>query len=124
MAQTKDTTPKKYRWYKKIKELPDPLLNQIIQYLKNDSIIIHVLEDKRQLESSFKLLEDYSDERDMEHERLEQQNARLMQRIANLSRQYDELYNYHIEQTRRTRRRIDFELIDLRSDNSDNETEV
>ncbi len=121
MTRTKTS---KYRWYKRIKELPDPLLNEIIQYLKNDSMITHLLEDKRQLESSFKLLEDYSDERDMEHERLEQQNARLMQRIANLSRQYDELYNYHIEQTRRTRRRIDFELIDLRSDNSDNETEV
>lgn len=124
MARTKSTTPAKYRWYKKIRELPDPLLNNIIQFLKNDVMLVKFMEDYRQLESSYKLLEDYSDERDMENERLQQQNARLMTRLANLGRQYDELYQYHIESVRNIRRRIDFEVISLHSDTDDNETDV
>ena len=99
-----------------MKNLPDPLLNNIIKYLKNDDTIIQLLQDLKNIQSSYHLLEEYSDERDMEHERLLQQNNILERRLTNMQRQYQELYEYIVNN--HTRRRLDFEIM---TENSDNE---
>jgi len=129
--RSKCTECGKRLFFVKLRAVPLELRYNIISYLENDRVITeknNTIEqlhyDLNNLENSFRMLEDYSERSDRDNERLLQRNARLTARIEQLELQYNELYEYHRNSIRQTRRRINFEIIDLNSDTSDNEESI
>lgn len=111
------------------------LERKILSYLVNDQQIAVIQREVDQIEGHNQNL--IVSHQELEHDFMELQTShnmlqefyngqndiisQMQQRYRSLRRQYDELYNYHIERVRSVRRRIDFEIVDLTSDTSDEE---
>lgn len=141
-----DPTHKQF-WYKKLRNIPKDVRDNIWSYMENETIMEDLIkqqlqqtadydkelrlkqrqinglqEDLNNLTNSYRMLEDYTDRRDMDYERLIAKNARLNTRLDRMTRQYDEMYNYLLNHMRNVRRRLDFDIND--NDENENENEV